>query len=430
MSMYRIGSLSLVRRWWWVVALATGAGGLLALAYGSRVAPTYEAEARLVVLAPGELAPTYAELVRTRPVLEPALHASRIALTPDELRSNVRGEADAETRLLTIRARDRDPSRAVTLANGLATELIRFVSAGRDSAAPDRPAARPMRQLRIVERASDADRVRPQLNLLAEFGALAGFFSALAVAVLVESRSRRVRDEQELTQLAAIAVLGWVNGGALSPELGRSLVLARQGGSDAVESYSRLARRIAIATGDEAPRSLLVVGAQGTEGSGAVAAQLALALAGGPNRVVLADFGEDSGITRFFKVGKSKGTQGLVKRLKPLRHGSITLDRYSLRSRRPLVLVVPRGSGPRSLSFDGARSLAERLLAEADVLVVHGPSPSRSPGGLAWACAVGAAVLVVRPEHTRRDSVTAALQGLELAGTNVVGAVLHTGRSA
>ena len=123
MSTYRIGSLSLVRRWWWVVALATGAGGLLALAYGSRVAPTYEAEARLVVLAPGELAPTYAELVRTRPVLEPALHASRIALTPDELRSNVRGEADAETRLLTIRARDGDPSRAVTLANGLATAM-------------------------------------------------------------------------------------------------------------------------------------------------------------------------------------------------------------------------------------------------------------------------------------------------------------------
>jgi Mrp family chromosome partitioning ATPase len=41
---------------------------------------------------------------------------------------------------------------------------------------------------------------------------------------------------------------------------------------------------------------------------------------------------------------------------------------------------------------------------------------------------VAAAVLVVRPEHTKRASVVSALQGLDLVRTNVVGAVLHTRR--
>jgi capsular polysaccharide biosynthesis protein len=423
MSTGRIGLLSLARRWSWLVVLATGAGGVLALEYGSRVAPVYEAEARLLVQAPA-LAPTYAELVRTRPVLQAAVRALNIGLPPDELRSKVRGEADGETRLVTVRARNGNPSRAVALANGLAAELIRFVSVSPSLAPPVQPGRRPVRQLQIVERASDADRVRPQLTLLAEFGALAGFFGALGLAVFVESRSRKVRDEQELALLVPVPVLGCVNGG---PGLRHSLVLTRQAGSEAAESYHRLARRLALATGEEVPRSLLVVGAQGAEGSGTVAARLASVLAGGLDRVVLADFGEDSEITRFFKLRRSRDTAA---RLKPLRYRGITLDRFPLQSPRPLVLVVPRGSSARSLSLDATRSLAEFLLSQADVLVVHGPSPSHSRGALAWARAVATTVLVVRPEHTSRASVRTALEDLELAGGNLVGAVVHTGRSA
>ena len=58
-----------------------------------------------------------------------------------------------------------------------------------------------------------------------EFGALAGLFGALAVAVLVELWRRGVRDEHELAR-AGFPVLGSVEGGALArrrvsaPELG------------------------------------------------------------------------------------------------------------------------------------------------------------------------------------------------------------------
>ena len=81
--------------------------------YGARVGVVDEPDQP----APSLGSPTYAELVKTRPVLEATLDALRIGLTPDELRSNVRGEANAETRFVTIRARDGDPSRAVALAN-------------------------------------------------------------------------------------------------------------------------------------------------------------------------------------------------------------------------------------------------------------------------------------------------------------------------
>jgi capsular polysaccharide biosynthesis protein/Mrp family chromosome partitioning ATPase len=430
----RIGLLTLLRRWWSVLALATGAGGLVAYAYGSRVTPTFEADAKLIVEArvgggvqeAARLVPTYAELVRSTPVLESALRAARAPLTPGELRPNVRGESVRETRLITIRARDRDPTRAVLLANALAAGLDRFVSAPRSASPPGRRVEqRP--QVRVVERAAAATRVRPRSLLLIEFGALAGLFAALAVVFLVESKSRRVKDEDELVRLVPAGVLGSVNGWSVSPRLARPRVDRARTPSDEVEAYRRLATRIAVANRDEVPRSLLVVGAQATDGSGVVAAKLALALAGEGMRVVVADFSGDSRISRLFGIGRRRDGGALVKPSKPLRHGGITLDRFTLGSALPLLIAMPRGSGPPTLSLVEAQALVELLSAEADVLIVHGPSPSRSRGGRTWARAAAATVLVVRSEHTKRESVVTALEGLEPSGTNVVGAVIRTG---
>jgi succinoglycan biosynthesis transport protein ExoP len=430
-----IGLLSLLRRWWSILALATGAGGLLAYAYATRITPVFEADARLAVeaaVAGGgqeatELVSTYAELVRSTPVLESALQNAKAPLTPNELRSNVRGESEQQTRLITIRARDRDPAQARSLANALAAGLVRVVSVAPGPTLPGRQVRQPPR-VRVVEPAVEATRIRPRSLLLTEFGALAGLFGALAVVLLVESRSRRVKDEDELVRLVSVRVLGSVNGGSVSLRFARSLVDRTRTASDEDESYRRLVTRIAVANRDEAPRSLLVVGAQATDGSGLVAAKLAVALAGEAKRVVLADFAGDGSIRRLFEIGKRRDA-GAIKRSKPLSHGGVTLERITPESGTPLLLAMPRASGPHILNLVEARALVALLSAEADVLIIHGPSPSRSRSALTWARAVAATVLVVRSEHTRRESVVTALEGLEPLGANVVGAVLHTGRT-
>jgi capsular polysaccharide biosynthesis protein/Mrp family chromosome partitioning ATPase len=430
-----IGLLPFLRRWSAVVALATVAGGLLAYVHGSLGAPRYEAEAQLVVDATAgvagvdaaaELAPTYAELVKSSQVLESALRSLGAPLTPDELRASTRGEAERETRLVRIRVRDGDPARTVALANKIAAELVEFVSTGRGEEPPTKSPSAGGPRLRIIEPASAANRIRPQLLLLTEFGALTAFFGALAVAVIVESRRRTLRNAEELADLTPVAVLGSVNGWPLSRLLGGRVAFRTRARLEAVEGYRKLARRIAIANGDEVPRSLLVVGAEGAEGSGTVAAKLALVLAGRAGRVTVADFG-DGEVARFLRMWRPTAAM-LGTQSRPLRSGDITLDRFQLTSGRPLSLAVPRDSSPRSVRFEAAREVMELLLAEADVLIVHGRPPSSSPDALAWARVVAAAVLVVRPDHTKRASVVSALQGLDLVRTNVVGAVLHTRR--
>jgi capsular polysaccharide biosynthesis protein len=435
MSTRRIGFLSAVRRWWPVVALATGAGVLLGYAYASRVTPVYEAEAKLVVGAPvvtiaeqqaaGELVPTYAELVKTRQLLEPALRRLGLPLTPQDLEGDVRGEAGEETRVLTIRVRDEDPGRAVRLANELARELTRFVARNRPSRRVAAAANAPDVRLRVVERATRADRVRPQTILTMEFAALAGAFAALAVCVLVESLSRRVGDEDDLARVAP-SVLGSVNGGVLSRSGGGKRSRPQAGGG-AVDPYRALARRLGEPGQDGALRSLLVLGAQGGAGSGAVALNLAAAVARPGSRVVLTDLGHTREILRLFE-RSSSGVSLLGKLLPPVRHGGVTLDRFPIRPRPELVVAAPRAPEPRTTTLDDAQALLALLLADADVLIAHAASLADSPAALAWARAVNGTLVVARRRHTKRESVTDALESLERARTNVVGTVLHETR--
>ena len=153
---------------------------------------------------------------------------------------------------------------------------------------------------------------------------------------------------------------------------------------------------------------------------------LALTLAQDGQRVVLADF-EGDRISRHFRIGARGGGAQLVKRSAPLTYRGTTLDRFALRSGAPLVLALPRQISA-GLNREEAETLVKLLSAEADLLIIHAPPPSRSRGALIWARATKATLLVVRTEHTKRADVEAARDGLEPVGTKVIGAVVQGGR--
>jgi capsular polysaccharide biosynthesis protein len=420
MDTWRIGFLAIARRWWAVVALATGAGALLAYQYSSRVPPTYEAEAKLLITPTGtelgalqagpDLAPTYAELVRSTPVLERALRGLGGRFTLEELRENVRGEWDEDTRLVTVRARSRDPAVAVLAANEVARELDREVSIQPPASGPEESPLRT--ELTIVEPAADSARLRPQSLLLMEFGALAGFFFAVALALLVDSRRGTVRDEEDLTELTGGAVLGSVDGAA--PE-----------GAD---SYRRLAERVVAAGGEEVPRSLLVVGVHRDSGSGTVAANLATALSDTGMRVVLADLAEKLEAARVLAPDRRDAGRAGVKPDGEVRYDRIVLDRFAPTSRRAPLLVLPRGGPPRSLNVLDARGLVDLLVAGADIVVLHAGPPLHSPRSLTLTRATDLTILVVHRGHTKRDSLTSVLESLEFAHATDVVTVLQTNR--
>src|SRR6186997_272981 len=172
----RVGLASLLRRWWLVILLAMAGGAVIAYAFGSRASPAYEASVRVLVEVPeasggarqaAGLAPTYAELVKSTPVLAFALRSAGTRASMEELRKKIRGESDQDTRLITILADAGNRKDAVALANGLAAGLRSYVSTG---AAPVASGTQQptQTQIRVVEPATSAARVRPVSRLLIE----------------------------------------------------------------------------------------------------------------------------------------------------------------------------------------------------------------------------------------------------------------------
>jgi capsular polysaccharide biosynthesis protein len=389
-----------------------------------RLPPAYESEASLLVgpvsgdrdvlEAAGQQARTYAGIARTATIVTGA--AARAGLSPQSLRSKLENvTASNITRLLTIRVRDTDPERAAAIANAVAAQLTVFAT----EAAGLTPREG---RMRVVERATPSTNdIGPSAGLIVPLAALAGVLGALGLAVLVDSLSTTVKNEQELAQLAPVAVLGSVDGTRLRA-LGRPFVVEADPNSEAATGYRLLAAKIELSNGNRPLRSVLVLDAHGGQSGGRLATNLAGALAEGGARVSLIDSGEKDVRELLGFSDEAAASESGVTRGRPLKVGRVMLDRFRVQGSKVTVLQLRSASEP--LELERAAEVLERVGAEADVIVLTTAAVDRSPNGLVWSRAAEATVLVTQRDHTKREQIPAAVETLRLAGANVIGTVL------
>jgi tyrosine-protein kinase len=413
------GYLATARRWWWTLLVATWIAGLAGYLVATRIPPTYEARAFMLVgpyegdldtlRASGQLALTYADLVTTTPRLEAAIAQVGTNLTAIDLKTATRVTANDTTRTLTIRAQHGDPKTAAELANALAGQLSALVQRG---------TGRPEGELNVMEYATaPTTPVAPQVSLIAILTALAGFLGALVVVVLIEYIGATVRSRDDVTRIVPVPFLGQIEG-QRSSQPGRGLVVERLPASRLASSYRIVATRVVFADSEEPVQSLLMVGAQSGDGTGETAVNVAAALATSGRRTVLID-GDDVD-------GEATSLLGLEDRpgLAEVIRGQADLSSVVLAHGADLH-VVPVGRSTLASLDDGAvRRIMERLLADHDLVIVAGPPTLGSAEALVYARASDAAVVVVRRDQTKRDALAHAVESLTLVGANVLGVVL------
>lgn len=130
--------LHMIRRWLWVVLLATVIAGGTTYWISSQQPVFYEAQARLIVgpgidsLNPqlndlrtgGQLLQTYAELATSRPVLQQVIDRLGLNVEPAILEQGITVRADEETQFLSVLVQDGNPTQAATIANAIADRLV------------------------------------------------------------------------------------------------------------------------------------------------------------------------------------------------------------------------------------------------------------------------------------------------------------------
>lgn len=140
---------SIIRRWLWLLILATLAG-MIATYWASVREPTvYRATARLIVgpgidspnpdlnalRAGGQLMQTYAELPRTGPFLQNIIDELNLGTSREALSDMLAVTANQETQILSIDVTDRDPDQAAAIANSVAAAMVLASPSGSQSPA-------------------------------------------------------------------------------------------------------------------------------------------------------------------------------------------------------------------------------------------------------------------------------------------------------
>ena len=412
------GYLATARRWWWTLLVAVWIAGLAGYVVATRIPPTYEARATMLVgpiegdlntlRASGQLALTYAELVTVEPRLEEALRRAAVDdLSVGEFKRATRVTANDTTRTLVVRVQDGDRERAATLANTLAALLDELVSTG---------TGRPEGALETIEFAAPpSSPIAPQVSLIALLTAFAGFLVALVVVVLIEYVGATVRSRDDIQRLVPVPFLGQIEG-TRSGTVG--LVVEQMPASRMASSYRIVAAKIVFAESEEPLNTLLVVGAQSGDGAGETAANLAMALATSGRRTVLVDGDDvDGEATRLLGLTDRKGLCEVVRRQADITdvivsHGA-DLD------------VVPIGRTTLDRLDDGLMlRILDRLSADHDLVVVAGSPTLGSAESLVYARATDATVVVVRRDETKREALAHAVESLTLVGSEVTGVVL------
>jgi capsular polysaccharide biosynthesis protein len=104
-----------------LILVATVVGAASALLVSSQLPTVYEAKASLIAQT---MASTYAEVAKSRPVLEYAIDRLQLDTTPEQLSQNVDARASQTSAILTISARDGEAQRAAAIASTIANRLV------------------------------------------------------------------------------------------------------------------------------------------------------------------------------------------------------------------------------------------------------------------------------------------------------------------
>jgi capsular polysaccharide biosynthesis protein len=209
--------ITVLRRWRFMLAVASAASGVVGYLVAASVQPPYEATTRLLVgplggeakvlRASGPLAETYAKLATTQALLDGT--ARRLGLSRADI--DLRAEANAVTRLLTLRARSADARLAARIANTDAGALVALST--RRGAGSARAGG-----LLVVEQAVPNERsVGTSALTVASLAALAGLVSAFLLALAFERTDDAIRSAEDVETATGLPCVG---AGALAAKLG------------------------------------------------------------------------------------------------------------------------------------------------------------------------------------------------------------------
>ncbi len=418
--------LSVARRWWWLVLIAMAIGGGYANYLSSQSTSTFTATTRMLVIPQGttlndlntsqRLAQTFATLVTLRPVMEDAIAAGDLNLTPDQLRARLSVDNPNLTSFLDITATARSADGAINIANIVADAFVASDGVG---------IAQPTGTVEIVETAVRARENSESATTNIVLGVLVAFVGASAVVLVIESLDNRVRLSTDVFNRTGLPTVGQLQRFRASGGPPGQLQVVMRPTSPVAEEFrairTNLSTRIDF---EQEAATILIASPTGGDGKTTVAANLAVVFGLAGRSVVLVD--ADLRNPRQHEIFGADNDTGLTT---VLNSPTADLDRVVRRTDQPNVSILPAGpiaTNPSELLGSlRMRQVVEELRRRFEVVLLDSPPLLSVTDGTVLAGVATGAVLVLRPNKTQVEELGAAVDALSQARKPIHGVILN-----
>jgi len=491
--------LAILRAWLWLFVVSLLLAGSAAFLVSGAMPKIYQAQNTLIVgqsltaanpdynqlLAAQRLSQTYAAVATTRPLAQRVIDRLSLHLSADQLLSEVKANAPANSALIYITASDTDPAKAAEIANAFADELIavspaiqgkqadlqKAIQANLDSTQAEitqtqsqidqltansyRTAAQDQElqtlETRLVSLRATYAALLPNLdanssNLLTVvepavaptgpsspktllnmiLAAVLGLLAAVGIAFLVEYLDDSITSSEEVQEVTGLPTLGVVpvmKGDPKRPELYRLEALLNPR-SPAAESYRVLRTNIEFASVDTPLRTLLVTSSLPQEGKTTTSANLAIVFAQGGSRVLLVDADlRKPGVHSVFRLPNQTGLTTLF------RDDAATVRSVAQETELGNLKIITSGPLPPNpaelLGSQRWRGILERLKDEADLVILDSPPLQAVTDPALLAAVVDGTILVIHARRTRRGAVRQGREALARSDGKILGVTMN-----
>jgi non-specific protein-tyrosine kinase len=491
--------IAIVRAWLWLFIISVILAGGAAFLVSGAMSKIYQSQSTLIVgqsltsanpdynqlLAAQRLSQTYAAVVTTRPLAQRVIDKLTLRISPDQLLTEVRADAPANSALITITVSDTDPGKAAEIANAFSQELIdespaiqgkqadlqKSIQANIDSTqvqitqtqaridvltaqtyrTPAEDTELQTMQTRLVSLRATYAALLPNLdanssNLLTIvepaiaatapsspktllniiLAAVLGLLAAVGIAFLVEYLDDSITSSEEVQELTGLATLGVVpvmKGDKKRREMYRLETLLNPR-SPVAEAYRALRSNIEFASVDTPLKSLLVTSSLPKEGKTTTAGNLAIVFAQAGSRVLLVDADlRKPGLHSVFNLPNQHGLTSLF------RDENASIASVAQDTELDRLKVITSGAlPPNPAELLGSKrwlAILERLKSEADLVIIDSP-PLQAVTDPALLCAaVDGTIFVIHARHTRRGAVRQGLDSLSRSGGKILGVTMN-----
>lgn len=361
---------------------------------------------------------SYADLVSGEKIASRVVNRLDISESPRTLAKQISASSKVDTVILSIRVTDPSPTRAQVLSQAVSEEFVTYVAEletppGKDAATI---------KATIVDAADLPNSpISPQPLRNITLGLILGILAGAGVAVARETFDSSIKSVKQLALLVPAPIIGAISFDSAAVDT--PLITSLDTYAPRAESFRVLRTNLQFIDPDAHHKVFVVTSSLPGEGKTTTAANLALALAEGGEKVVLVE-----GDLRRPKVAEYLRLESSVG-LTTVLIGKLSLADAIQSTASDGLAVLTSGSTPPNpaemLKSSAMGSLIASLRETYDIVLIDAPPLLPVTDGALLAAQADGALLVVRHGKTTSDQVTLAVERLEAVGAAPVGVIFN-----